>query len=177
MDLRLGKLTRLFESFCSQYGRQLWTDDTNAGRLSGWWYGSFYYGLCGYLEKRGLDDDEDEEVVCPAGFFPIMTVHQAKGLEFDFVFVGNLGGGLWSSNAHQLEQDLRPFRFNPPMVVHPIPAAQWHDDIRQHFVAYSRAKFALVLIASDGQLRKNGTQTASFGNQGGGWVRQNTPRL
>jgi DNA helicase-2/ATP-dependent DNA helicase PcrA len=177
MDLRLSKLTRLFESFGSQYGRQLWTDDTNAGQLPGWWYGSFYYGLCGYLEKKGLDDDEDDEIVCPAGFFPIMTVHQAKGLEFDFVFVGNLGGALWSSNAHQLEQDLRPFRYNPPTVVHPISAAQWHDDIRQHFVAYSRAKFALILIANDGQLRKTRAQTASFGNQGGGWVRQNTPRL
>jgi hypothetical protein len=72
---------------------------------------------------------EDEEVVCPAGYFPIMTVHQAKGL--DFVFVGNLGGSVSSSNAHQLEQDLRPFRFNPPVVTHPISASQWHDDIRQ----------------------------------------------
>jgi DNA helicase II / ATP-dependent DNA helicase PcrA len=177
MDLRLSKLTRLFESFCSQYGRQLWTDDTNAGRLQGWWHSSFYYGLCGYLEKKGLDDDEDEEVVCPAGYFPIMTVHQAKGLEFDFVFVGNLGGGLWSSNSHRLEEDLRPFRTNPPAIVHQIPAAQWHDDIRQHFVAFSRAKFALVLVATDGQLRKTGAQTASFGNQGGAWVRQNIPRL
>jgi DNA helicase-2/ATP-dependent DNA helicase PcrA len=177
MDLRLSKLTRLFESFCSQYGRQLWTDGTNAGQLSGWWYGNFYYGLCGYLEKRGLDDDEDEEVVCPSGYFPIMTVHQAKGLEFDFVFVGNLGGSVSSSNAHQLESDLRPFRFNPPVVVHPIADSQWYDDIRQHFVAFSRAKFALILIATDGQLRKTGAQTASFGNQGGGWLRQNTPRL
>ena len=176
-DLRLSKLTRLFESFCSQYGRELRIDATNAGQLPSWWYGSFYYGLCGYLEKKGLDDDEDEEVVCPSGYFPIMTVHQAKGLEFDFVFVGNLGGGLWSSNAHQLEQDLRAFRFNPPAVVHPIPASQWHDDIRQHFVAFSRAKFALILMATDGQLRKTGAQTASFGSQGGGWVRQNTPRL
>lgn len=177
MDLRLSKLTRLFESFCSQYGRQLWTDNTNAGRLPEWWFGGFYYGLCGYLEKRGLDDDEDEEVVCPGGYFPIMTVHHAKGLEFDFVFVGNLGGGLWASNAHQLEQDLRPFRFNQPAVVHPISAAQWHDDIRQHFVAFSRAKYALILIATDGQLRKRGNETASFGNQGGAWVRQNVPRL
>ena len=177
MDLRLSKLTRLFEAFCSQYGRQLWTDDSNGGQLQGWWYSSFYYGLCGYLEKRGLDDDEDEEVVCPAGYFPIMTVHQAKGLEFDFVFVGNLGGGLWSSNAHQLEQDLRPFRLNPPAVTHSIPAAQWHDDIRQHFVAFSRAKFALAMIASDSQLRKTGAQTASFGNNGGPWVRQNIQRL
>jgi DNA helicase-2/ATP-dependent DNA helicase PcrA len=177
MDLRLSKLTRLFESFCSQYGRQLWTDDTTAGQLPGWWYGNFFYGLCGYLEKKGLEDDEDEEVVCPAGYFPIMTVHQAKGLEFDFVFVGNLGASLPSSNAHQLEQDLRPFRTTPPTVVHPITAAQWHDDIRQHFVAYSRAKFALILVATDGQLRKAGTETASFGNQGGAWVRQNVPRL
>lgn len=177
MDLRLSKLTRLFESFCSQYGRELWTDSATPGQLPGWWYSSFYYGLCGYLEKKGLDDDEDEEVICPAGYFPIMTVHQAKGLQFDFVFVGNLGGGLWLSNAHQLEQDLRPYRISPPTVVHPISAAQWHDDIRQHFVAFSRAKYSLILIATDGQLRKTGAQTASFGNQGGSWLRQNTPRL
>jgi DNA helicase-2/ATP-dependent DNA helicase PcrA len=177
MDLRLSKLTRLFESFCSQYGGQLWTDGTNAGELPGWWYNSFYYGLCGYLAQKGLDDDEDEEVVCPPGYFPIMTVHQAKGLEFDFVFVGNLGGSVSASNAHQLEQDLRQYRHHPPAVVHTIADAQWHDDIRQHFVAYSRAKYALVLVATDGQLRNGGGQTASFGSQGGGWVRQNVPRL
>jgi DNA helicase II / ATP-dependent DNA helicase PcrA len=177
MDLRLSKLTRLFESFCSQYGRELSTDQVLPGRLPGWWYGYFYYGLCGYLEHKGLDDDEDDEVVCPSGYFPIMTVHQAKGLEFDFVFVGNLGGTVSPSNAHQLEEDLRPYRFNQPAVVHPIAASQWHDEVRQHYVAFSRAKYALVLITTDNQLRKTGAQTASFGNQGGGWVRQNTQRL
>jgi DNA helicase-2/ATP-dependent DNA helicase PcrA len=177
MDLRLSRLTRLFESFCSQYTRQLWTDGTNAGQLPGWWYGGFYYGLCGYLEKRGLDDDEDEEVVCPPGYFPIMTVHQAKGLEFDLVFVGNLGGGAWSSNTHQLEQDFRSYRFNPPTIYHSIPDAQRHDEIRQHFVAFSRAKYGLILVATDSQLRKTGAETASFGSQGGSWVRQNTRRL
>ncbi len=176
-DLRLSKLTRLFESFCAQYGRQLWTDNTNIGELPGWWYGSFYYGLCGYLEQRGLDDDEEEEVVCPAGYFPIMTIHQAKGLEFDFVFVGNLGFSVQDSFAHHLEQDLRQFRLTPPVVVHSIDDAKWHDAIRQHFVAYSRAKYALILVASDNQLRKSGYQTASFGNQGGGWVQQNVQRL
>lgn len=177
MDLRLSKLTRLFESFCSQYGRELWTDSINAGQLPGWWYGNFYYGLCGYLAQKGLDEDEDDELICPAGYFPIMTVHQAKGLEFDFVFVGNLGASVSSSNAHQLEQVFRQFRLSPPTVTHPIASAQWHDDIRQHFVAYSRAKFALILLATDSQLRKTGTETASFGNQGGSWARQNIPRL
>jgi DNA helicase-2/ATP-dependent DNA helicase PcrA len=177
MDLRLSKMTRLFESFCAQYGRELWTDNTNAGRLPGWWYNYFFYGLCGYLAHKGLDDDEDDEVVCPAGYFPIMTVHQAKGLEFDFVFVGNLGASVSPNNAHHLEQDLRQYRYNPPAVVHSVADAQWHDEIRQHFVAFSRAKFALVLLATDGQLRTASGQTASFGNQGGGWVRQNIPRL
>lgn len=177
MDLRLSKFTRLFESFCSQYGRALWTDKSISGQLPGWWYGNFYYGLCGYLEKKGMDDDEDEEVVCPPGFFPIMTVHQAKGLEFDIVFVGNLGASVSPNDAHQLEQDLRPFRTIPPVVTHPISESQWHDEIRQHFVAFSRARFALVLIATDGQLRKAGIETASFGYLGGAWVRQNTPRL
>jgi ATP-dependent DNA helicase UvrD/PcrA len=115
--------------------------------------------------------------VCPAGYFPIMTVHQAKGLEFDFVFVGNLGGTVSPGNAHRLEADLRQYRQAPPAVVHPIADAQWHDEIRQHFVAYSRAKYALILVATDGQLRNSGAQTASFGNLGGGWVRQNVPRL
>lgn len=176
-DLRLSKLTRLFESFCAQYGRQLWTDDTNMGELPGWWYGGFYYGLCGYLAQRGLDDDEEEEIVCPADYFPIMTIHQAKGLEFDFVFVGNLGGSVRASNAHQLEQDLRRFRRIQPAVIHPIDDAKWHDDIRQHFVAYSRAKYALILVATDTQLRKAVARTASFTSQGGGWVRQTVQRL
>jgi DNA helicase-2/ATP-dependent DNA helicase PcrA len=177
MDLRLSKMTRLFETFCSQYSRELWTDDSNAGQLPGWWFSNFFYGLCGYLSKKGLDDDEDDEVVCPEGFFPIMTVHQAKGLEFDFVFVGNLGSSVQASESHQLEQDLRPYRVSQPAVVHPIEDAQWHDDIRQHFVAYSRARYALILIATVNNLRKTGLETASFGSQGGSWVRQNVPRL
>lgn len=176
-DLRLSKLTRLFESFCSQYGRQLWTDGTTPGQLPGWWYGRFYYGLCGYLAEKSLDDDEEVDVVCPVGYFPIMTVHQAKGLEFDFVFAGNLGTSVSAGGAHTLEENLRPFRYNPPAVIHPIAAAQWHDDIRQHFVAYSRARFALILVATDNQLRRTGSTTASFGHQGGSWVRHNVPRL
>ena len=176
-DLRLSKLTRLFEAFCAQYGRQLRIDKTQAGELPRWWYGNFYYGLCGYMAQERLNDDEDEDVTCPPGYFPIMTVHQAKGLEFDFVFVGNLGMSVWNSSSHHIEQDLRQYRRNPPAVSHPIADAQWHDDIRQHFVAYSRARYSLILVASDAQLRKQVTETAAFGGNGGGWVRQNVLRL
>ena len=69
-DLRLSKLTRLFEAFCAQYGRQLRTDKAQAGQLPEWWYGIFYYGLCGYMAHERLNDDEDEQVTCPPGYFP-----------------------------------------------------------------------------------------------------------
>ena len=177
MDLRLSKLTRLFEGFCAQYGRDMRISNSVAGELPGWWYGNLYYGICGYMAHKGVNDDEDDEVTCPLGFFPIMTVHQAKGLEFDFVFVGNLGAAVKDSPAHHLEEELRAFRINPPSVTHPTRDSQWHDDIRQHFVAYSRAKHALILVASDTQLRKTATETASFGGQGGGWVNQKVLRL
>ena len=177
MDLRLSKLTRLFEGFCAQYGRDMRIDSARPGELPGWWYGNLYYGVCGYMAHRKVNDDEDDDVTCPQGFFPIMTVHQAKGLEFDFVFVGNLGTGVADSAAHHLEEEFRPFRRNPPSITHLIKDAKWHDDIRQHFVAYSRARYALILIASDAQLSKTATQTASFGGQGGGWVKQNVLRL
>jgi DNA helicase-2/ATP-dependent DNA helicase PcrA len=176
-DLRLSKITRLFEAFCAQYGRGLYTDNTAAGRVSGYFLNGFYYGYCGYLSDKGIDDDEDDEAICPTGYFPIMTFHQAKGLEFDFVFVGTLAQTVSSNNAHQLEVDFRPYRQSPPSIVHSIADAQWHDEIRQHYVAFSRAKNALILIASDSQFNAVGTTTASFGPNGGSWVKQNTVRV
>ena len=97
---------------------------------------AFYYGLCGYLDQKGLDDDEDEEVVCPMGFFPIMTIHQAKGLEFDFRFCRE----AWALMCE--ERDL-PIAWNRIFdsfdsknheIFHPIREdSKWHDDIRQHY--------------------------------------------
>lgn len=176
-DLRLSKITRLFDAFCNQYGRELRIDKETAGELPGWWYGAFYYGFCGYLGRERLNEDEDEDVICPVGHFPIMTVHQSKGLEFDFVFVGNLGGKVRESSSHQLEKDLLPFRAIQPSAVHSVSDLQWQDDIRRHFVAYSRAKSALILMASNGQLKGKSDHTASFGGQGGGWAGQKFKRL
>lgn len=177
-DLRLSKLTRIFDSFCSQYGHELKTDSVRPGELSGWWYNHFYSGLCGYLARKGLDDDEEEDVTCPAGYFPIMTIHQAKGLEFDFVFAGNLGRVIRKDDGtHRLEEDLRQFRVNQPNVIHSIPELRRHDDVRRHYVAYSRARHALVLIAADDHLKKTASQTSSFGGEGGVWVRRNIRKL
>jgi len=176
-DLRLSKLTRIFESFCALYGRQLWSDNDHVGQINNVWLSRFYFAFCGYLKERGMDDDEDDEVISPSGYLPIMTIHQAKGLEFDFVIVGNLGATVRPNSSHQLEHDLIPYRIEEPQVVHTTQDGMWHDQIRLHYVAYSRAKYSLILSATTGQLRKTGEESASFGGSGGTWVRQNLTRL
>jgi len=176
-DLRLSKVTRLFEVFCSHVGRSLHTDSNHEGRINGWWLYEFYHIFCGYLQNQGIDDDEDEEVICPLGRLPIMTIHQSKGLEFDFVFVGTLGSSISVRSEHELESNLRRFRQNASIIIHSPEDAVWHDTIRLHYVAYSRAKHALILLASNSQLRKSGTETASFGGYGGQWIKQNIQRL
>ena len=176
-DLRLSKLTRLLESFCSQYGRSLYTDNNQPGMVKLNWLGKFYNIFFGYLFNHGLDDDEDDEVICPPGRLPIMTIHQSKGLEFDFVFVDTLGRSVTPSDSIYLENAMRPYRSRLSQIIINTDDASWQDEIRMHFVAYSRAKYALILLGTDGQFRKRGDQTASFGQQGGQWARQITTRL
>ncbi|MBO8172417.1 MAG: ATP-dependent helicase [Bacillaceae bacterium] len=175
-DLRLSKVTRLFEAFSSQIGyRSLFTDKEVPGQVSRKWLEKFYYVFCGYLQTHGMDDDEDEEVICPKGMLPIMTIHQAKGLEFDFVFVGSLGKKPKIGGSHYLEHSLASFHSDTP-VLDPEEAA-WQDSIRLHYVAYSRAKYALIPLVTSSQLRNSGNQTASFGQLGGRWFRSNLKRL
>ena len=70
----------------------------------------FYNMFISYLIEAGISDEEDEEVIVPQGYLPIMTIHQAKGLEFPFVVVGQLGNKGSVGTAQILEQELAPFR-------------------------------------------------------------------
>lgn len=169
-DMRLSKLTRIFESFLSLNERSLKVDKNAPSTVNRWWLNSFYMSLCGYLAEYGMDDDEDEDVICPKGFFPLMTIHQSKGLEFDFVFAGNLGNKVKPDTSHFLEKEYSQFRKNPPAIPFTQDELAWQDDIRKHFVTYSRAKHALVLLMH-GQPNKTGS--ASFGSLGGGWFKNN----
>lgn len=171
-DLRLAKATRIIEAFCTEVGRRLQADNATAGVVNQYWLGRFYSVLCAYFAERGMDDDEDEEVTCPVGRFPIMTIHQSKGLEFDFVFVAGLGKSYSEGNAHQLEADLRAYRNRQPTTAILPAEAALHDAVRAHYVAYSRAKHSLALLATQGQLRKTSAQTASFGGNGGSGMTQ-----
>ena len=175
--LRLGKLTKVMETYSSipspltgvPTRGYLRTSRTAAGQVSFGWRQHFYYSLVGLLVSRQLNDPEDEEVICPPGRVPIMTVYQAKGLEFPFVFVAGLNLSAGPSSTHLLEDALRQFRQSPPLVQFDADERALQDLVRFFYVAYSRAQYALVLLATNAHVRN---QRPAFGGQDRDWFRQ-----
>jgi DNA helicase-2/ATP-dependent DNA helicase PcrA len=104
-----------------------------------------------------------------------MTMHQSKGLEFPFVFVGHMNEKPEIQASHALETLFSTYPANPARAfVRPpeIERAEM-DLIRQYYVAYSRAKYALVLVGSTSQLNGDGVPTGPARR----WVRHRTMPL
>jgi DNA helicase II / ATP-dependent DNA helicase PcrA len=154
-NLRLSKVTRLFEGYHSFNLDKLRTN-TDGTDLDPGFLRRFYNMFLSYLINAGIDDDEDDEVIVPQGYLPVMTIHQSKGLEFPFVFVAQLGQAGRLGAAQILERDLAPFRQDlyargsrsPDVLV-------VEDDIRLLYVAYSRAQYGLVLVGTQDQIKKH----------------------
>lgn len=160
--VRLARVTSLFESFASMpvpnvpnvSRGTLRTSSINLGEIINGWSSSFYYLFIGYLSRQGLDEEEDEDVICPSGMVPVMTMHQAKGLEFPFVFVGHANASPKVSTSHRLETELSAFPANAARTFVRLPEQNRAelDLIRQYFVAYSRAQYALIIMGTNSQL-------------------------
>lgn len=162
--VRLARLTKLFESYSSMpvpgrpniFKGSMRVSQQSPGEIVNGWLGNFYHLFIGYLSRTGFDDEEDEDVICPPGFVPLMTMHQAKGLEFPFVFVGHMGNSSDISASHYIEATLRQFPLNA-VRVYPLQPPQTRADldlIRQYFVAFSRAQYALILLGSNQQFTR-----------------------
>ena len=181
--VRLGKLSEVLESYCALPFREhvgssrgnLRTDATGEGLINSGQLRHLYESFVGLLVSRGLDDPEDEDIICPPGRFPIMTVHQAKGLEFPFVFVAGLGiQGARVGSEHQLEDALRPFQIDSPSSDFGVQERAEQDQIRFFYVAYSRAIYSLVLLTTNSELRNQGI---GFGGNGRQWFTDKVQRL
>src|SRR5262249_25386697 len=187
--VRLGKITKLLEAYSSMpildpatgLSRQgvsrgfmrvstQHPGELDAGRLS-----SFYHLFLGYVLTAGFDDEEDEDVIVPTGMVPVMTMHQSKGLEFPFVFVGHMGENPSISSTHELETLFSGHPANSARTFTRAPANERAemDMIRQYYVAYSRAKYALVLLGTNAQFSN---QTVPLGPTRN-WVRHRTNAL
>jgi DNA helicase-2/ATP-dependent DNA helicase PcrA len=154
-NLRLGKVTRLFDSYHS-FNLDTLRADASGGALDPAFLGRFYHTFISYLVDAGIDDDEDDDVIVPQGMLPVMTIHQSKGLEFPFVIVAQLGERGRVGAAQRLEHELAPFRMDLyPRSAQPEAALAIEDDIRLLYVAYSRAEYALILAATQPQIRNH----------------------
>ncbi len=97
------------------------------------------------LHDGGINEYEDPDRPFPKGHVQVMTIHQAKGLEFPVVVVGSLSTQL--SSPKQVDRDLSPFYHRPPF--EPENRITLFDRMRLHYVAFSRAQNVLVLNASE----------------------------
>jgi DNA helicase-2/ATP-dependent DNA helicase PcrA len=137
---------------------------------------SLYYLFFGYLASGRLNDREDEEMICPSDRVPIMTIHQAKGLEFPFVFVCNVDREISTRSRDtsvQLEEELGEFRRTPPIACSERRNKALEDSIRKCFVAYSRAQHALILLLPENL----NDDSIAIGGRGLQWFKAHVKQL
>lgn len=105
----------------------------------------FFNSFLRLLYDGGINEYEDPDLPFPKGYLQVMTIHQAKGLEFPVVVVGSLSAQL--SSPKQIDWDLMPFYHRPPF--EPESRITLFDRMRLHYVAFSRAQKVLVLTAHE----------------------------
>jgi DNA helicase-2/ATP-dependent DNA helicase PcrA len=105
----------------------------------------FFNSFLRLLYDGGINEYEDPDQPFPKGHVQVMTVHQAKGLEFPVVVVGSLATQLGSPK--QIDRDLAPFYHRPPF--EPENRITLFDRMRLHYVAFSRPQKLLVLTAHE----------------------------
>jgi DNA helicase-2/ATP-dependent DNA helicase PcrA len=105
----------------------------------------FFNSFLRLLYEGGINEYEDPNQPFPKGHVQVMTIHQAKGLEFPVVVVGSLSTQLASQK--QIDRDLAPFYHRPPF--EPEDRITLFDRMRLHYVAFSRPQKLLVLTADE----------------------------
>jgi DNA helicase-2/ATP-dependent DNA helicase PcrA len=95
--------------------------------------------------------DLEEQKELPKDAFPIMTIHQSKGLEFPVVFVGGMSekmkGNKTLARLEELFRELLIYPYREPELL------ELADQIRKFYVAYSRSMYALILLNPEGSRR------------------------
>lgn len=166
MSVKLGVLSSVLDAFSNvptaenpdnMLGFLYTSSNANKGVSFGW-RKKFYYSLIGLLAAEGLNEAEDPIESFPLGYLPIMTVHQAKGLQFPFVFVSGLSKDKNDLSSALLETEFSKFRNAERRIISKASPSEKakQDAIRFFYVAYSRARYALVLLATKKEYRRPG---------------------
>ncbi|NLE75137.1 MAG: ATP-dependent helicase, partial [Chloroflexi bacterium] len=126
-------LRRFMDEYSTLITAELLADDM----LSKLLFGSYLFALW----RLGESEYEDKEQPFPKGRIPFLTIHQAKGLEFPVVVLGN--PAKRDRGAQTVERMVRPFLQRQEG--EPLDRVSEFDTMRMFYVALSRAENLLVL--------------------------------
>jgi DNA helicase-2/ATP-dependent DNA helicase PcrA len=132
----LALITRYMARFQAQRGAVLSARFLDEGRFVRTLFNSFLYALW----RRGESEYEDAEDPFPKGRIPFLTVHQAKGLEFPIVVLGN---PRKKESVQKIEEIVRPLLRRRQG--EPLDRIAEFDVARMFYVALSRPQNLLVL--------------------------------
>ena len=150
---RLGQMTQIIDSYSRIYDDNLWNRDENSFKSS--LLRNFYFVFLSYLKRSGIDELEVEEQIAQ-GKVQIMTIHQSKGLEFPFVFVGSLNQQKRIKDiVNKSETLLASFRSDNRKIKFDEETRVMQDIVRLFYVAFSRAEYSLILIGSGFSFKKS----------------------
>ena len=111
---------------------------------------SLFSSYLSYLLEGGADDYEDPDHPFPVDHVQIMTIHQAKGLEFPVIISGNLH---YSGKNQLKEVHERLGKYMPRTPNEPPEMIGEFDSMRLFYVAFSRPQNLLVLSSNDDKPR------------------------
>ncbi|MGC9986275.1 MAG: 3'-5' exonuclease, partial [Polyangia bacterium] len=132
----LALITQYLSRFQAQHGAVLSAGFLDKGVFVRTFFNSFLYALW----RRGEAEYEDAEDPFPKGRIPFLTVHQAKGLEFPVVVLGN---PRKQESVQKIEEIVRPLLGKRQG--EPLDRIASFDVARMFYVALSRPQNLLVL--------------------------------
>lgn len=138
----LALISKYIARFQARSGAVLSAYFLRDGKFVRTFFTSFVYALW----RRGESEYEDADDPFPKGRIPFLTVHQAKGLEFPVVVLGN---PRKSETVQKIEQIVRPLLDRPQG--EPLDRIATFDVARMFYVALSRPKNLLVLCHYKGK--------------------------
>ena len=138
------------------------------------------------IAESSIDVDEEIMPYVPTSYFPIMTIHQAKGLEFPLVIV-DVASDYRTNNARNrfrrfpdsasatqnMEDELASHcQIGPLRCARPALDRSFDDLIRLYYVAYSRPESVLLLVGVNQCLRYGTTirHVATGWQRNGSWA-------
>ena len=107
---------------------------------------SFFLGYLYALYRRGESEYEDAQDPFPRGRIPLLTIHQAKGLEFPVVVLGNPRKNNF--RPQRVEELVQPLLAEKGEPLDKMPI---FDVMRMFYVALSRAENLLIIAHYRGQ--------------------------